>query len=170
MAFLIRLTNTISKSIAVLNNNPKRLWRIIVNRIGYNLSPLSGWRAPFPVNIFLLIYNRCNLKCVMCDLGHVGNHGAYSSNIHLRQPMSTNQWLRLIDEVAPYSPGIFFPAPEPLLNADIVMMVERVKKHGLFCSVATNGLLLDKFIVPFLEAGLDSLEISLDGPPDLHAQ
>lgn len=162
------LNSLISKAVKVWGNNPKRLWRIIVNRIGYNLSWINGWRAPFASNVFLNIFNRCNLKCVMCDLGHVGNPGIYSRNIHSRHVMPTNQWLRLIDEVAPYSPGIFFPAPEPLLNADIAMMVERAKKHGLFCSVATNGLLLDRFIVPFLEAGLDSLEISIDGTPELH--
>jgi MoaA/NifB/PqqE/SkfB family radical SAM enzyme len=67
-----------------------------------------------------------------------------------------------------FKPTISLCGGEPLLHPRIVEMVECVKRHGLTCSLVTNGTLLADKAEALVAAGIDSIIISIDGPEELH--
>src|SRR6185295_3729152 len=56
----------------------------------------------------------------------------------------------------------------PLLYPDILPLVREVKSRGLTCTVITNGGRLEAYARELVEAGTDSIAISIDGPPHVH--
>jgi MoaA/NifB/PqqE/SkfB family radical SAM enzyme len=73
-----------------------------------------------------------------------------------------------VDSVKSFRPEISLGSTEPLLYKDIIRAVDYVKKSGLVCSLGTNGFLLPKFAEELVRVGLDELQVSIDGPPEVH--
>jgi MoaA/NifB/PqqE/SkfB family radical SAM enzyme len=103
----------------------------------------------------------CNLRCRMCRLpGEAGR---------LRKagfpPLSPEAMLRVVDGFADLGTrGIGFTGGEPLLCPDILRLVRRTKERGMLAHLNTNGTLLtDERAGGILDAGTDSLNVSLDG-------
>ena len=140
---------------------------------------------PMPTFVQLRVTNLCNLRCKMC--GQWGDTGIYRSDgfsvsatdgqteaarirelIGLNRQMAMSDYVRLLDEVAPFSPIISLFGGEPLLYPDILPLVREVKKRGLTCTVITNGGRLEDYARELVEAGIDSIAVSIDGPEDVH--
>lgn len=74
---------------------------------------------------------------------------------------------RLIDEMREAGVGmISFTGGEPLLRPDIGELIAHVKSRGATCKLNTNGDLVKQRLD--LLRPLDLLQISLDGPPEVH--
>jgi MoaA/NifB/PqqE/SkfB family radical SAM enzyme len=88
--------------------------------------------------------------------------------IGLRREMALADYVRLLDELAPSRPIVSLFGGEPLLYPDVLPLVREVKRRGLTCTMITNGWLLEPMAQELVEAGIDSIMVSFDGPPDVH--
>lgn len=100
----------------------------------------------------------CNLRCTICALER-----DYDVKAHM--PL---ELFERLDDAFPKLRHISFSLnAEPLLNRQLEAMIARAKRRSrgaITTSLATNAMLLDAPRLPALaEAGLDALEISIDG-------
>lgn len=95
----------------------------------------------------------------MCDREHTGRPVA---------DMSSETYKKIVDEASHY-PGIKLSLQflgEPLLNQQIILMIQYAKESGInFVSITTNGMLLDRSGTAdaLLASGVDEINISVDG-------
>jgi len=157
------LSNLMSRPTRYLMRSAKRTLR--------GLGRLSG-TLPHPPVIFLVVNNRCNLLCRMCDVGWANLNGqqpgqtdsTFSRNLITNEQLETKDWVRLIDDVARFRPLIAITSAEPLLYNGIVELIHHCHRMGLKVQVTTNGFLLQSFVEPFLRNEPDILSVSIDAP------
>ena len=139
---------------------------------------------PMPTFVQLRVTNLCNLRCKMCgqwgDTGIFRALGADAATdgekersrirelIGLKREMGLPDYVRLLDEIAPSRPIISLFGGEPLLYPDILALIREVKRRGLTCSMITNGWRLEEMARELVETGIDSIMVSIDGPPEVH--
>ena len=127
------------------------------------LKPPSLRKQPAFVDIELT--NRCNLRCSMCWFH--GTHGI--GDRYSTSEMKTGEILDLIHQVAVYRPTIYIGGAEPLVRDDFVTIAGCVKNFRLPMAFTTNGTLLDTEIIQRIVAlGIENLNLSIDGPSDIH--
>lgn len=113
---------------------------------------ISGNRRP--INVYLAVTNRCNLKCYYC-------YGDYANRKSWPE-FTTRELLKLIDDLTRHGTCLLqLQGGEPLLRDDIGLLVDRVRSRGMICDMITNGLLVEKKFDVVKK--LDSICISLDG-------
>jgi MoaA/NifB/PqqE/SkfB family radical SAM enzyme len=102
--------------------------------------------------------NRCNLECRAC-IRNIWDEALGE--------MSSATFARIVEGLRSFSPPptVFFGGiGEPLSHPHIVEMVGQAKALGSSVELITNGTLLTKDLSEqLIEAGLDSLWVSLDG-------
>jgi MoaA/NifB/PqqE/SkfB family radical SAM enzyme len=76
----------------------------------------------------------------------------------------------LVDELAHFRPNITLFGGEPLLFPGCVDLISYIKRKRMHCLMITNGSLLATYAEGIVEAGLDELNLSLDGGERLHNQ
>jgi MoaA/NifB/PqqE/SkfB family radical SAM enzyme len=123
----------------------------------------KGWIAP-PEQITIMTTDGCNLHCKMCHFANNQNPG-YQINRIGKMPMEI--YRKLMDEVPGY-PIVSLTGGEPLLHPEVVEMVAYAKHYGRFCSLTTNGWMLEKYAQELCDANLDVLVVSVDGPQEIH--
>jgi len=119
-----------------------------------------GRSVPPPTYILWDATRRCNLGCVHC--------GATKETY--AQELTTNQVLHLINQLADLKVRMFsVTGGEPLLRQDLLPILAHAKKRGIRTGIATNAYLLDRSMAGRLkEAGVSSIQISLDGLDETH--
>src|SRR5436309_2197888 len=149
-----------------------------------HLAEPSADNLPMPTFLQLRVTNLCNLRCKMC--GQWGDTGIFRSQsvadatdgalerariqelIGARRQLALEDYVRLLDEVAPSRPIISLFGGEPFLYPDIIPLIREIKRRGLTCTVITNGGRLEALARELVEIGIDSIAISIDGPPEVH--
>ena len=138
-----------------------------------------------PTFVQLRVTNLCNLRCKMC--GQWGDTGIFRSQsgsatatdgalerariqelIGAKRQLGLEDYVRLLDELAPAAPIISLFGGEPFLYPDILPLIREIKKRGLTCTVITNGGRLEPLARELVESGIDSIAVSIDGPPHVH--
>jgi MoaA/NifB/PqqE/SkfB family radical SAM enzyme len=138
-----------------------------------------------PTFVQLRVTNLCNLRCKMC--GQWGDTGIYRTDgfpasatdgqmerqriqelIGAKRQMSLSDYVKLLDELAPSRPIVSLFGGEPLLFPDILPLVREIKSRGMTCTVITNGGRLETYARELVEAGIDLIAVSIDGPPEVH--
>lgn len=105
-----------------------------------------------PVVAYLLITDRCNLRCRYC----------FVDVEQKRDELSTDEWIKIINEtVRRGTKMICLMGGEPLLHPDIDQIIDHIHSKGIICDMTTNGWLLPNKIE--LIKKLDSIMISIDG-------
>lgn len=142
--------------------------------------------VPPPSFVQLRVTNLCNFRCRMC--GQWGDTGTFREDgtgqalasdgeeerarvrdlVGAKRQLALADWTCLLDEVAPGDPVITLFGGEPLLYPDLVPLVREVKVRGLVCTLITNGARLEEAADGLVEAGIDSIAVSIDGPPAVH--
>jgi len=117
--------------------------------------------APPPLTLSLNLTHLCNLRCGMC--GQWRRHDTGKGEM-----LSLEELKRIADEVAPSRPKVYIWGGEPLLHPSLLPFLAHLKARKLYTVINTNGFLLDRFASEFVRIGVDSLDISLDGPPEVH--
>ena len=109
--------------------------------------------------------NRCNLNCRTCV------RNSWSEPLGMMDMEVYHRLVRGLRSVESLQRVSFWGFGEPLMHPDIVEMVALAKGLGAQTQLITNALLLDRDISKGLvEAGLDSLVVSVDGgTPESHA-
>ena len=139
---------------------------------------------PMPTFVQLRVTNLCNLRCKMC--GQWGDTGIFRSQsaagagdgalerarivelIGAKRQLALADYVRLLDELAPARPIVSLFGGEPFLYPDILPLVREIKARGLTCTVITNGGRLESLARDLVEAGIDSIAVSIDGPAEVH--
>jgi MoaA/NifB/PqqE/SkfB family radical SAM enzyme len=120
-------------------------------------------RRPFcgPILGTLITNYDCNLHCRMCRLPE----GGRLLPREVRKALSTEEMLAVIDGFADLGTrGIGFTGGEPMLRPDLFQLLRHARTRGMLAHLNTNGTLMNEAAsLAFLDAGVDSLNISLDG-------
>ena len=124
-----------------------------------------GYADP-PLAISFLLTERCNLHCHMCPHGEgtVAQPGPLTNG-----GMVDIELVRtLLDEVAPHNPEIGIMGGEPTLHPKCLEIVREARARKLRTNLVTNGTLLKKTAKDLVSAGINAINVSLDGPADIH--
>lgn len=116
--------------------------------------------VPFPSEIFIETSNACNLKCVMCPM---------STGIGRKpETMKFEVFKLIIDQIAGVIPrASLFLSGEPLLNRELARFVRYCSDRSIYTRIHTNGnLMSEQAAKDLIEAGLDELSFSFDGPTE----
>jgi MoaA/NifB/PqqE/SkfB family radical SAM enzyme len=145
--------------------------RVAAKRLGAYLSYLVGaGRANAPEAVTFFLTRACNLRCKMC--GQWGDYGITKKDGPggLRDGLSLEEIKAVVTSIKPVGSSVTLFGGEPFLHPGIILIIEAVKKSGLHCLVITNGTLLERFANEVVAAGLDELNISIDGGKELHGE
>jgi MoaA/NifB/PqqE/SkfB family radical SAM enzyme len=109
---------------------------------------------------------RCNLCCSMC--GQWGKKGRSKDFLpsQLQEEISLSKWKKLIKQIFIFQPRVMFVGGEPFLYDGWYELGKYIKKYFLRLEATTNGILLAENAKKVFSI-FDSLNISLDGPPDI---
>ena len=110
-----------------------------------------------PVVIVWNITNRCNLNCLHC-------HQSSTLSPSERE-LTTHEALQIVDKLSDAGLSILtFSGGEPLVRNDIYDLIKRATENGIYCTVASNGILMKQGTVEKLsKVGIKRVEIGLDG-------
>lgn len=105
----------------------------------------------------------CNLRCVMCP--QWGDSGVFLKEPQrAKRSVTTDEMKTFINDISSFKPYIYFSGGEPLINDDIVELVEYASSKHLITGLNTNGSYLKEKAEGLVRAGLDYLYTSLDAP------
>lgn len=120
-----------------------------------------------PMVVFVDPASSCNFKCTFCPTGHrdmIAETGRYQG------AMKYELFQKIVDDLGQFGEPIkvlrMYKDGEPFLNKRLADMVAyaRNAKHIQYIDTTTNGTFLSPDRVgPVIEAGLDKINISVDG-------
>ncbi|MFH2137124.1 MAG: radical SAM protein [Candidatus Omnitrophota bacterium] len=133
----------------------------------FNFSFFNGRSSP-PEAITLFLTHRCNLRCKMC--GQWGESGVTKTmcDDSVKELLPLSALTTIIDDVRRFKPSITLFGGEPLLHPECLELIRYIKKNKMHSLMITNGSLLNNFAEKLVDAGLDELNVSLDGGKELH--
>jgi radical SAM protein with 4Fe4S-binding SPASM domain len=128
--------------------------------------PFGTHKRDLPVLSEIALTYRCQNKCLFC-YAESPNRGRQVSE------MSTAEVKTIIDRIFDdaHCPTVSFTGGEPTLRDDLPELIAYAKGKGMRVNLITNGLrCADPDYVHTLQAaGLDSAQVSLEGPvPEVH--
>lgn len=108
--------------------------------------------------LVLLPHNRCNCRCVMCDIWKIRQVREITRE-DLEPHLSSFRTLNV--------KWIVFSGGEPLMHSDFPALCQLLRPEGIRLTLLTAGLSLERHAVRV--AGLvDDVIVSIDGPPNIH--
>jgi radical SAM protein with 4Fe4S-binding SPASM domain len=120
-----------------------------------------------PFVLFVDPASACNFACTFCPTGHrdmIADTGRYQG------VMKFSLFQKIIDDLSEFDRPIkvlrLYKDGEPFLNKNLAKMVAYAKHSGSveYIDTTTNGsLITPSRLAPILEAGLDKINISVDG-------
>jgi len=120
-----------------------------------------------PFVVFVDPASACNFKCTFCPTGH---HDFPEIAGRFNGLMKLDLFQKIIDDLADFESPIkvlrLYKDGEPFLNKRLADMVRYAKQSGRveFIDTTTNGsLITPERLAPVLEAGIDKINISVDG-------
>jgi uncharacterized Fe-S cluster-containing radical SAM superfamily enzyme len=120
-----------------------------------------------PFIVFVDPASSCNFKCTFCPTGH---RDMIAETGRFQGVMKLDVFQKVIDDLGEFEKPIkvlrMYKDGEPFLNKRIADMVAYAKKSGHvdYIDTTTNGTFLSPDRVgPVLEAGIDKINISVDG-------
>ena len=123
----------------------------------------------FQTLFFLSFTPLCNLRCKMCgqrgDKGYL--KGEYAAN-EAKSIVPLETYKKLVDELKYKRPVYYLWGGEPFLYPDLCDLVDYIQKSGSFCSVNTNGTLLEKYAERIVRDKWNVVFVSLDAFRDVN--
>lgn len=120
-----------------------------------------------PFVVFVDPSSTCNFQCTFCPTGH---RGMIKDTGRYQGVMKYDVFTKVIDDLAEFSRPIkvlrMYKDGEPFLNKRLADMIAYAKKSGHvdYIDTTTNGTFLTpERLAPVIEAGLDKINISVDG-------
>ncbi len=140
-------------------------YRRVYEGVNYRLRTFAGGRLATlcrPASIMLLMTERCNARCIHCDIWK--NHG--------REDRPTyDQWKRVLSDLRRWlgPVHVVLTGGEALLNPDTLDLVAHGSKIGLFVEVLSHGFWRDLSMMEKLAlARPGRITVSFDGVGAAH--
>ena len=114
-----------------------------------------------PVSMVWDVTDRCNLQCAFCGWGRT----PAPADAPRRKELGRDEKLSIVRKLG--DAGVWlvsFCGGEPLLCRDLGALIAACKARGMAVGVSTNGLLLEESAGMLVDAGVDSITVSVDGP------
>lgn len=108
--------------------------------------------------LILFPHNRCNCRCLMCDIWKVRE---------MREITSKDMEPHLESLRALKVRWIVFSGGEPLLHSDLRSLAHMIRSEGIRLTLLSAGLLLEKQ-ADIVAEWMDDIIISIDGPAEVH--
>ncbi|MGH9524446.1 MAG: radical SAM protein [Terriglobales bacterium] len=108
--------------------------------------------------VVLFPHNRCNCRCVMCDIWRIRQSREISPD-DLRPHLDSFRELRVR--------SVVFSGGEAQLNRELKALALMLRAENIHVTLLTAGLLLESRAAEVAEV-MDEVIVSLDGPPDVH--
>ena len=148
--------------------------RLVQARHYYVPYVLQNGRVTAPRRLQFEITYRCNLRCVMCPLALSFDdpNSRIARGWREEVELTTDEIRRMIDDAAQVGvKDLGITGGEPFSRKDVIDVVRHAKSRGLTCNVISNGTFIDEQRAEMMvEAGLDGLALSLDGPEPVHTR
>jgi MoaA/NifB/PqqE/SkfB family radical SAM enzyme len=111
------------------------------------------------VKILLLEpHNRCNCRCVMCDI--------WKRTDALE--ITEAELARHMDDLVELGvEHVVFTGGEPLMHSDLFRLAALLRARGMRITLLSTGLLLERDAARIVES-IDDVIVSLDGPREIH--
>ncbi len=177
---------TISNLLSKVERNQRYFssyWKRLVREFklfDFDYKFLSGHSLP-PKSICLILTERCNLKCVMCDIGQKNACNSSYPGFPLvesikkgGEPMTLNDWKMLVDDIMSkgWKPLILLTGTEPFLYPYLLELAEYIIVADLRLHITTNGTLLSRYARQLVDLckrpDAINITISLDGMGEIH--
>ncbi len=120
-----------------------------------------------PMVLFVDPASTCNFKCTFCP---TGDHKLIKNTGRWQGQMDFNLYKKIIDDLQAFDRPLkvlrLYKEGEPFLNKNLADMIRYAKASGVvdYIDTTTNGYRLEPDrIKPVLDAGLDKINISVDG-------
>jgi GTP 3',8-cyclase len=107
------------------------------------------------------LLSKCNLSCVYCTMGEdeVKENNSQETIAPSQQLLQTIQQLHGILHLE----TVRLTGGEPLLYHELIPLIKGIKDTGIRkIKITTNGFLLERMALPMKEAGMQSINVSLD--------
>ena len=117
-----------------------------------------------PRVVFIEVTNHCNLKCETCPRTFV----AYERPAAL----SWEKFLSIVEQFPAMQRAVLHGIGEPLMNRDLIRMIEYLKARNVTVLFNTNATLLnEEWSHKLIASGLDEMRVSMDAAnPTTYAQ
>jgi MoaA/NifB/PqqE/SkfB family radical SAM enzyme len=113
--------------------------------------------AKLPV-LVLNPHNRCNCRCVMCDIW----------KRDAAQEISPSQLEAQLESIERLGvEWVVFTGGEALMHSDLHSLCAPLRERGIRLTLLSSGLLLERYAAQIVK-DFDDLIVSLDGPPPIH--
>jgi len=110
--------------------------------------------------IVLSPHNRCNCRCMMCDIWRIREARSITpAELDKQLPAFRDFGVR----------WVVFSGGEPQLNDDWFVLARMLRSEGIRVTILTAGLLLESQ-AELVASSIDDLIVSLDGPATVHNQ
>ena len=102
----------------------------------------------------ILITERCNLRCIMCN--------QWSKKP--REELTTNEWKDMLYQLKEYGISeLHFTGGEPLLRNDLSLLIKHASDLKFTIGITTNGYFLtDALMKRLVDVGLSYIAVSID--------
>jgi MoaA/NifB/PqqE/SkfB family radical SAM enzyme len=120
---------------------------------------MNGRLDTLPI-LILYPHNRCNCRCVMCDIWKTDT---------TREISAADLERHLSDIESLHVQWVVFSGGEPLMHSDLFRLCRLLRERSIRTTLLSTGLLLKRYCAQITEH-VDDLIVSLDGPPALHDQ
>ena len=121
----------------------------------------------YPKWMVIQLVERCNLRCKMCyEWGESGSYHGKESPASLDYPVIQ----QVLSDCLPARPYFEFFGGEPLLYPRVIDVVRLIRQGGSKLEIPTNGILVETYARELVEAKLNRLWVSLDGPEEINDQ
>jgi Fe-coproporphyrin III synthase len=110
--------------------------------------------------LVLFPHNRCNCRCVMCDIWRI-------REVRQVTPADLEPHLDSIRRLKVR--WVVFSGGEPQLNRELAKLAEMLRAENIRLTLLTAGLLLEAH-ADEIAAMVDDIIVSLDGPAEIHDQ
>jgi len=117
----------------------------------------------FPGTCTLSVTPRCPCRCVHCSADRFVAPG--------RRELATDELLSVVEQAVDLGvSNVVFTGGEPLVRDDLPQLIRHVDKTRAHAMIFTSGILLtEKKVAELAEAGLDSMNVSIDADrPEVH--
>jgi MoaA/NifB/PqqE/SkfB family radical SAM enzyme len=108
--------------------------------------------------LVLYPHNRCNCRCVMCDIWKQSD----------REEISVADLQRHLDDFERLSVRwVVFSGGEPLMHSDLFRLSRLLRERSIRTTLLSTGLLFERY-ARSIAKDLDDAIVSLDGPAEVH--